>query len=270
MPDVTLADARKKARKYRSALEDGVDPRTLREQEQTAQEHAERERGARAVTLRTVAGEWVDHYRRTWAPATLKRNESLVNNILAELLDRPLAGIDEAALLAHLLDVRRSGRGESASRARVIVSQIFDHAIATRRATVNPAKGLVGNRALRAPRRTHYAALPWQKLGAFARALDAAPVTPMVRDALLVMILTWQREGTVRAMRWSDIHDGDWIIPAEVMKSRARHVVPLPAAARKLIEAQPRGGEFVFGSSASAGFLSSNTLAKACARPGLK
>jgi len=172
MPDVTLADARKKARKYRSALEDGVDPRTLREQEQTAQEHAERERGARAVTLRTVAGEWVDHYRRTWAPATLKRNESLVNNILAELLDRPLAGIDEAALLAHLLDVRRSGRGESASRARVIVSQIFDHAIATRRATVNPAKGLVGNRALRAPRRTHYAALPWQKLGAFARALE--------------------------------------------------------------------------------------------------
>ena len=105
-------------------------------------------------------------------PATLKRNESLVNNILAELLDRPLAGIDEAALLAHLLDVRRSGRGESASRARVIVSQIFDHAIATRRATVNPAKGLVGNRALRAPRRTHYAALPWQKLGAFARALE--------------------------------------------------------------------------------------------------
>ena len=81
---------------------------------------------------------------------------------------------------------------------------------------------------------------------------------------------TWQREGTVRAMRWADLHGTDWIIPAEVMKTRARHVVPLPAAARKLIAAQPRGGEYVFASSAAAGYLSSNTLAKACRTAGFQ
>jgi integrase len=270
MPDVKLADARRTAERYRSALADGVDPHTLREQDQAEQERAERERGAQGVTLRDVATDWLDHNCRTWAPATLKRNTSFVTNILGDLLDHPLAEIDEPTLLVHLLGVRRSGRGESASRARVIAGQIFDYAIATRRAVANASKGLVGNRALKAPRRKHYAALPWQKLGAFARALDDAPVTAPVRAALMLAILTWQREGTVRAMRWDDLHDGDWIIPATLMKSRERHVVPLPKAARALIDAQPRDGEYVFASSAAAGHLSPNTLAKACRAAGFE
>jgi integrase len=195
--------------------------------------------------------------------------------LLPKLEKLPLTGIDAGALLRVLKAAERAGIAESARRARAIAAQIFDYAIGTGRATVNPARDLA--KALRKPEVRHFAALPVEQVGDFLRALAESTMEPVTKAALRLMLLTGLRDYSLRGALWGevDLNAGRWTVPAERMKRGEAHTVPLPTQAiavlRDLAKLTNRGPDsFIFASTGKSGHLAETTLRLALHRLGFK
>ena len=150
---------------------------------------------------------------------------------------------------------------------------MFRFAIATLRAENDPTFALKD--ALERPRVTHRAALTDpKKLGGLMRAIDEYDGWPTLRSALLFTALTFARPGEVRGARWAEIDfdSATWGIPAERMKMRRPHVVPLSRQAMAVLaDIRPLTGasELIFPSIRSnKKLLSENAMNSALRRMG--
>lgn len=269
-PAISLERARAEHARHRDVLRHGRDPVTARRVEKA------QVRKAAGETFGAVADEWLEYHRPTWSGVHHERNEGLLRRVLRPVLDQlPLREIDATAVLSALKAAENDGILESARRARAIAKQVFDYAIATGRASVNPARDL--GRALRKPEVEHFAALPIEHVGEFLRTLDASDVTAVTKAALLLMLYTGLRDGSLRGAQWKEINfrAAKWTIPAERMKRREEHAVPLPkqavAVLRELARLTDRGPDsFIFASGGKAGYLAENTLRIALHRLGFE
>lgn len=113
-------------------------------------------------------------------------------------------------------------------------------------------------------RQEHQPAMPWPQVPAFVKAeLAKAGEFDVTRRALLFLILTAARSGEVRAMTWNEVNlrTGLWIVPADRMKARQLHRVPLPSQAVSLLKEQiGQHEELVFPSIQARKVLSDMTL----------
>lgn len=223
-PTVTLVAARQKRDEAKRLLLEGQDPSTARK--------LERVNAAIAAgnTFALLAAEYVERLeRRGAAAATIAKNRWLLETLAGPALGpRPIGEITPVEVLATLQQVERSGRRESARRLRAAIGSVFRFAIATLRAENDPTFALKD--ALERPKVTHRAALTDpEKLGGLMRAIDEYDGWPTLRSALLFTALTFARPGEVRGARWGevDVERATWSIPAERMKMRRPHVVPL-------------------------------------------
>jgi integrase len=270
--EVSLDKARTERAKHRNVLRQGNDPITAR---RVAKSRIQRET---AETFAAISDEWLTHRQPHIAPVTHERNEGLVRRILLPKLGAlPIREIDVATLLSALKAAEHKGLRMSARRARTIASQIFLYAIASGRATVNPATGIVKAMAAR-PTTEHHAAMQGEQIGTFLKALDGGKgANKVTAAALKVMFYTGLRDGSLRGAQWKEINLGAarWTIPAERMKRRVQHSVPLPAQAvaalKELQRLTGRGPDsFVFASTGKAGYLAENTLRVALHRLGFE
>jgi integrase len=136
-----------------------------------------------------------------------------------------------------LRQVEAGGRLETARRLRAIIGQAFRFAVATGRAMSDPTSALRG--ALAAPVVRHRAAIVEPvPFGALLRAIDDYDGTPEVRSALQLLALTFTRPGELRLATWKefDLDAGVWTIPANRMKMRRPHRVPLSPQAIVILE----------------------------------
>lgn len=269
-PAVGLGEARQKHREAQALRRTGADPNT-----------AKRE-AARAVlkaaknTFGAVATEWLEVMESKWSAGHLQTTKDRIRRDLTPYFDtRPLSDLKAPDLLEVLRRIEARGAGETAHRVRFVLSQIFRYAVATGRATSNPAAELAG--ALKSVVEGHHAAITDpDKLGQLMRDLHAYRGSPIVRAALLIHALTFQRPGEVRGMRWDelDLDKGEWVIGADRMKSSLRkkatgepHLVPLSdAATNALLELKPLtgAGELVFpGQRGQGRSISENTCRQA-------
>jgi integrase len=130
--------------------------------------------------------------------------------------------------VSAIVRVEKRGAVEIAKRLRQTVGQIFRYGIVTGRANRDPSVDLKG--ALKASgRQAHHKAMPREDLPEFLRALSAYDGAARTRLALRLAVLTFVRTTELRAARWDeiDLEAGEWRIPAERMKMRAPHIVPL-------------------------------------------
>lgn len=271
-PEKSLEDARAERVKHRKALAAGKDPITARRVERA---RVIRETGE---TFAAIADEWLKHRQPHIAAVTHERNAGLVRReLLPRLGPLPIREIDVATLLSALKATETNGLHMSARRARTVASQIFLYAIASGRANVNPATGIVKAMAAR-PATEHHAAMQPEQVGAFLTSLDSGKgANKVTAAALALMLYTGLRDGSLRGAQWKEIDfvQCRWTIPAERMKRREEHSVPLPAQAiavlQDLATFTDRGPEsFVFASTGKAGFLAENTLRIACHRMGFQ
>lgn len=172
-------------------------------------------------------------------------------------------------------------RGFFEVRGRVLqrVRAVFAYAIASGRSRHNPASELNGALAPR-PKVQHYAALSEKEMPEFLRALaeyqQRAKSSPIVFAATSLLALTFVRTGEVRGAKWSefDLEEGLWIIPADRMKARAPHTVPLSRQAIEVIRVlHPLTGHLLalFPSRNGEGrVISENTVLKVIERLGYK
>ena len=250
-PAVTLKAARKAARDARDGLAAGIDPTETRRQDKL-----ERSVGA-ANSFRAVALEWYEKEKPHWSESHIKRAGWLLEkNLFPWLGHRPIAEINPPELLATLRKTESKGTLETAHRAKQIAGQIFRYAVATGRTERDPTPDLKG--ALATPKGGHHAAIIDPKeVGDLLRAIDGFRGTPAVMAALKLSPLLFCRPGELRHMEWAEIdwEQERWEIPAEKMKLRLPHIVPLCSQALVILrDIQPITGrsKYVFPSARGA------------------
>lgn len=222
-PAIGLKEAREARDAAKALLADGRDPsaaKRVAKYQQTA---------AHTNTFNALADELLDKARReNKADRTLSKVEWLLGLARPALGPRPISEITAAEVLDALRAVEARGKHETAKRLRATIGQVFRYAVATARAENDPTGALKG--ALTAPTVTHRAAITEPvAFGALLRAIDGYMGGPETKAALELLALTFARPGELRAMEWAelDLDAALWIIPAEKMKMRRPHRVPL-------------------------------------------
>lgn len=220
-PDVSLKAAREKRDTARQQLAAGIDPGQARRAEKLAQAGAE--------SFEAIAREWHAKFSPGWVAShgdrILKRLEK---DLFPWLGKRPIAEIKAPELLAVLRRIESRGALETAHRAMQNCGQVFRYAVATGRAERDPTGDLRG--ALPAPKEKHHASIIEPKrIGELLRAIDAYEGFFATKCALRLAPLVFVRPGELRKAQWRefDLDKAEWRIPAERMKMREQHIVPL-------------------------------------------
>jgi integrase len=238
---IGLAEARTRALDCRRLLLGGVDPIDARDAERSAKQIA----SANEKTFEQCATAYIEAHRAGWKN---EKHASQWTNTLATyaypIFDgMPVSAIDTAHVMKVLEPIWTS-KTETASRVRGRIEVILDWAtVRGYRSGENPAR-LKGHLDTLLPRRSrvqkvkHHPALPYSELAKFMKTLRAEE--GIAARALEFLILTATRTNEVIGATWNefDIKAGVWIIPAERMKMRKEHRVPLSKRAVEIIEAQ--------------------------------
>lgn len=267
-PGVGLKEARLARDRARGLLEGGNDPGRAKQEARLAAKV-----GA-ANTFSAVADEYIRKQEfEGRAEVTLIKARWLLAHLSPSLGSRPVAEVSPAELLGALKNVEQAGKRETARRLRSFASRVFRYAIATARACFDPAQTLQG--ALIAPKPRHHAAITDpEALGCLLRAIDRYSGHPITRLALGLTSHVFQRPGEVRQAEWSEIDFGNaiWTIPAEKMKQREPHNVPLSSQSLAVLrEAEAISGHsrYVFPSATTPKRpMSENTINQALRRMG--
>ncbi|MGH8580654.1 MAG: tyrosine-type recombinase/integrase [Gammaproteobacteria bacterium] len=238
-PTVTLKDARERRYQARKLLASRINPADVRKAEK------------RGGTFKAVAVEWFHKRESSWAYGhASKVIGRLEKDIFPWLGDRPITQITAPELLAVLRRVEARGALDTAHREHQYCSQIFRYAIATGRAERDPAADLRG--ALPPARGQHYATITKpEEIGALLRAIDGYQGQFTTACALRLAPLVFVRPGELRKAEWRefDMDNATWKLPAEKMKLKRPHIVPLSQQALAIIrELHPltRGGRYLF------------------------
>jgi integrase len=224
-PEVSLKEARDTLAAARATLRAGVDPSQDRRQAKAALlTVADREFGK-------VAGEWLAHQKAGWAAETYRKAAYIVDQYLADHLkgtDIATLGTPEARRAIGAIAARAPAL---AQKARGHLGSIVEFAI---------------HRGLREEGRTLSlkGAVPKHGKGHIAAATNPDDVrtllgaidgydSPVTRAALVVAMLTALRPGVVAGARWDeiDLEAAEWLVPADRMKTRHAHLIPLPRQA---------------------------------------
>jgi integrase len=231
-PTISLAAARSKRDDARKLLADGTDPSVKRKLDKIAAATTAQN------TFGAVAAEYLAHMEANGASeSTLSKNRWMLEDLAVPLANRPISEIVAAEILILLKRIEKSGRRETARRLRGIIGSVFRHAVVTLRATTDPTFALRG--ALLNVNVTHRAAITDQKrLGTLMCSIDEYDGWPTIRAALQLLALTMTRPGDIRGMRRAEINfdKAVWRIPAERMKMRRAHDVPLSQQALNILQ----------------------------------
>ena len=264
---ISLKKAREEREKARAQLVEGIDPASVKK----AEKHSEREQVEN--TFRSIALDWVETYGARWTK--LHRDHvvaSLEADAFPALGQLPLKEITPPMILEVIRAVEFRGALDVASRILQRISSVFRYSIQTGRATYNPAADMKG--ALKTRKVEHRAAISRAELPDFLKKLNAYAGDPITKLALKLIVLTFVRTGELRGARWEefDLDQREWRIPAERMKMRSPHIVPLsPQALAVVEELKPLTGHFdlLFPSQRDQGKpISENTLLYALYRLG--
>ncbi|WP_380871528.1 integrase [Sphingomonas sp. DBB INV C78] len=225
-PDVGLSEARRRREAAREQLASGQDPSREKQKERL------RAQAMAACTFSLVAAEYCEKRKqdghKPWASATVIRSEYLLSLLSRSIGRLPITDIGPADVLAAVRRIERKGNLESARRTLQLASAVFRYAVATARLGSDPTRDLRG--ALASPKVKHYGAVTEaSRVGELLRAIDGYQGFGITKQALQIAAHVFVRPGELRHAEWSelDLSAGVWTIPAEKMKMRRPHHVPL-------------------------------------------
>lgn len=244
-PDVSLAEAREKAADARKMTRQNIDP--LAEKRQAT--NIIRASIAKAMSFDKAAEQFIDAHKSGW------KNEKHIDqwrNTLATYASPVIGNLDVSMIeTSHVMKILEKDnfwheKTETAHRVRGRIESVLDWATARKyRSGENPARWK-GHLDKLLPARTkvkrteHHAALPWAEIGAFMA--DLRQQAGIAARAVEYTILTAARSGEVRGATWDeiDLAAGVWIIPADRMKAKKEHRVPLSTKALALLAEQKK------------------------------
>lgn len=268
-PEVSLAAARDRHAEGRRLLAAGVDPMERRKEAKAE--------GASETRFQKVAEEWHRHWL---VGKSVRHADYVLRRLNADVFpaigDTAISEIEAPALVAMVKAIEGRGANDIAKRVLETTGQVFRYAIAHGKATRNPAADIRPSDILKSTRKANYARVDAKELPNLLRAIEVYQGTPVTRLAIRLMAHTFVRTGELIGARWEefDFEAKRWNIPAERMKMRTPHIVPLSSQALEVL-AMLRSvtGERVFlfpGDRNAKKPMSNNTILKALERMGYK
>lgn len=276
-PDTGLQLARRKADEARKLVEAGTDPSNVRKADKAKnaeQREAERRQKAGiplANSFEAVARDWFDNRKAKWAPSHAdKVFGRLVADAFPWIGARPVGDIKASDLRALFDRIKERGALETAHRVLQHCGQVFRYAVFKELAERDPTQDMRGQ--LPTANVKHMPAITSPAAaGELMRAIDAFNGTYIVKYALRLAPLLFVRPGELRNAEWADfdLERAEWNIPAERMKAREPHLVPLSSQAVAILrDLYPLTGhrQFVFPGARSNGRPMSNAAVNAALR----
>ncbi|MDA9579592.1 integrase arm-type DNA-binding domain-containing protein [Luminiphilus sp.] len=229
-PETNLADARDKLLDARKLVRLGEDPCALKKARKTALN------ASSANSFKHVANDWFQHKMIDKSESYRERTHRILNkDLFPELGHLPIDKITPAEMLRVLRRIEERTI-DIAHRAKQTAGQVFRYAIVSGKAKSDPTRDLQD--ALKSRRVKHHAAITDPgEFGRFLNAIDGYQGTQVVKTALQLSALVFQRSGEIRLMEWSEINwdARRWELPAQKMKMKREHIVPLSDQAISLL-----------------------------------
>lgn len=237
-PDVSLTAARKARDAAKLNKSEGRDPVQLRKVEKLRATTPE------ADTFKVTALEWYAMKLDSWSSHyAIREKRNLEKDLFPFFAARHIGDIQPIELLAAVRAVEERGALDVAHRVLTTAGQVWRYAVATGRATRDVSADIKG--ALKPHHGKHFAAITDPvKLGELIRVIRGYQGGPIVRAALQLAPLLFQRPGELRAAAWAefDLDAALWTIPAARMKRSVDgkkngdpHLVPLPTQAVEIL-----------------------------------
>lgn len=228
---VSLAEAREKRDTARKQVANGIDPVEERKAQKLAQKLSTEN------SFESVSREWHAAKADRW---TIAYREEIIKTFEQDVFPfigkRPISEIKPLELLEVLKRIEKRGALEKTRKVRQRCGEVFRYAIITGRAEYNPAPDLAI--ALAIPKQKHHPFLSAEELPHFVRDLESYTGSIITKNATKILMMTGVRTQEMRFATWSEIDliKGIWEIPAERMKMRRPHIVPLSSQVIELFK----------------------------------
>jgi integrase len=270
-PEVSLALARERHRDARKLLAQGIDPMEQRKAVKSARN------AASGNSFASITALWLEH----WSEAKSARHVDSVRrrmaaDILPALGSRPIGAIEAPEVVAMTKAIEQRGAHDIAKRALQMTGQVFRYAIAHGYAKRNPAVEIRPSDILKSVRKANYARIDAKELPDLLKKIEVYQGTHITRLAIKLLALTFVRTSELIEAKWSefDLEASRWDIPADRMKMRTPHVVPLAGQTLECLEMlRPLSGgsDWLFpGDRDRSKPMSNNTILKGLERMGYK
>lgn len=245
-PEVTLAEARERRDDAKRLIANGTDPSEIKKAQKASRLEAA------ANSFEVVARRWHEKNKAGWSDSyAAKAIRLLQKDVFPWIGSKTVENLEAPDFLSVGRRIEKRGVIDTAHRAMQLCGQVMRFAVAEGVARRDPVGDLRG--ALSPlPDTKHMASVTDPcKVGELLRAFQGFSGTHVVRSALLLAPYLFTRIGELRTMKWADLdlEGAVWSIPAEVMKMREPHLVPLCTQAIEILkDLQPLtgNGEYVF------------------------
>lgn len=221
-PEVSLAEARDKRDVAKKVIAAGNDPGEIKKAEKIAHKISFEN------TFEAIAREWHQHKADRWS---LRYRDEILDTFEKDIFPytgrRPIVDMKPMDWLEILRRIEKRGALEKMRKVRQRCGEVYRYAIVTGRADYNPVSDLAT--ALATPKKTHFPFLTAEELPHFIKDLAGYTGSVITKTATQIIMLTGVRTQEMRFARWEDIDFEKklWEIPAEVMKMKRPHIVPL-------------------------------------------
>ena len=243
-PEISIAEARKKRTEAKELLAKNIDPQEYRDEQSRISEKAHNN------TLEYIATQWLevkkadisaDHAADTW--------RSLELHIFPTLGKVPIHKITAIKAIDTIKPIAAKGSLETVKRVCQRLNEIMIHAVNSGIIETNPLTGI--RRAFQKPAKQHLPTLKPEELPLLLQTLTTASIKYTTRCLIEWQLHTMVRPSEAAGTRWDeiDLDAATWHIPAERMKRKKEHIVPLSSQCLALLELmKPISGhsQFVF------------------------
>lgn len=227
-PNVSMTDARDKVQDARQLLDKGIDPGTHKKHIRASNKH-ESFKPIAEEWLKKESGRWSkDHTERVW--------QTIKADALPHLGTMAIKDIRTSDVLYVIKKIEGRGALDVAGRVKQRISSIFRYAVQTGYVEFNPVDSLKD--IFQTRKVQHRKSIKQEALPAFLKAFDDYTGYVLTKYALQLIAYTFVRPGELRSAEWADFDIGKstWRIPAEKMKMKEEHIVPLSTQAVQLLE----------------------------------
>ncbi|MEZ9176902.1 integrase domain-containing protein [Vibrio kanaloae] len=243
-PVLTIAKARLKAKHFRELVADCIDPKTFMQQqhdEYLAINHN---------TLYNVSKEWFQVKKEDVTPEHAEDIwRSLELHVFPSIKGQPISLLTAPQVIEVLKRVEAKGSLETVKRLTQRLNEIMIHAVNCGLIHSNPLAGIKS--AFKKPQKENMKTLPPQELPQLMRSIANASIKPTTRCLLEFQLHTMTRPNEAAGARWEEfeLEKGLWVIPAERMKKKREHRIPLTKEVLSLLSRMAEissHGEYVF------------------------
>lgn len=231
-PDVSLAQARDAREDARKLLATGADPMAQRKAQKVAR------RLTTENSFAAVAALWYESWKAARSDShTVYVWRRLEADVFPAIGGRPIAEIEAPELVAMMKKIEKRGALDIAKRALQTCGQVFRYAIAHGKASRNPAADIRPADVLTSRKKENYARVDSKELPDLLRKIEVYQGSSTTRMAIKLMAMTFVRTSELIGARWDefDLDGARWDIPAERMKMKTPHIVPLSTQAVTLL-----------------------------------